>query len=250
MINVIYSDHYISERYFKCDITPMRIAQCYELELYLCGSGFTCIGGAGYGHKTNRLLMAKPGQERFSTGSFECEAVHFECTDNGIGCILSGLPTLTDLSEEKARELIGIMQNIKEYSGLRLYSKLFLVLSELEHPSITERENRSPYFRNIIAAKDFIDKNFGSPVTIADISEKAFLSPNFFRIKFTEIVGMSPHEYLNDMRLSSVKKLLVTTNKSMGAIADESGFQSQSYMNYAFKKQFGTTPLCYRKKYR
>ena len=45
MINVIYSDHYISERYFKCDITPMRIAQCYELELYLCGSGFTCKGG-------------------------------------------------------------------------------------------------------------------------------------------------------------------------------------------------------------
>ena len=55
-------------------------------------------------------------------------------------------------------------------------------------------------------------------------------------------------EYLLTKRINNAKFLLTATDKSFSDIAYNSGFSSQTYMTYVFKKKTSCTPMQYKKK--
>ena len=57
-----------------------------------------------------------------------------------------------------------------------------------------------------------------------------------------------PFEYLLTKRINNAKFLLAATDKSFSDIAYNSGFSSQTYMTYVFKKKTSCTPMQYKKK--
>lgn len=251
MLKIISYQKFISEKYFQCDITPRRTVTFYEIELYLKGNGATFINNLKLSHKKNRLVFAKPGNIRFSTGSFECFAIHFTCSDLEMREFLNALPSFTDLDSEAAYVVAEIIKSGIENAPqvLKSHKDVFDILSLAfsESSSKTDKNTSIPYYKNVMTAKDFIDSNFNRQITLADIAEGTYLSANFLRDKFTQIIGTSPHKYLCEIRLSMACKLLSTTSMPISDIADECGFKSQSYMNYAFKKEFHCTPLNFRK---
>ena len=54
-------------------------------------------------------------------------------------------------------------------------------------------------------------------------------------------------EYIAQVRVQHAKELLVYTDKSIGQISDETGFQDSSYFSVVFKKYENVTPGEYRK---
>ena len=54
--------------------------------------------------------------------------------------------------------------------------------------------------------------------------------------------------FLTIFGVIAAKQLLITKDYSIGRIAADCGFSSQSYFNYSFKKRTGLSPLKYRKK--
>ena len=63
---------------------------------------------------------------------------------------------------------------------------------------------------------------------------------------FREQIGKTPHEYLNDLRLRTAKRLLLSCdsfNYPVAAICAQSGFSDPAYFSRIFKKETGLSPI-------
>lgn len=98
-----------------------------------------------------------------------------------------------------------------------------------------------------INAKNYIDKNFTSKITLDDLAQQCYVSKWHLTRLFKQHTGYSPFEYINTKRLEFAKKLLRETDCSITEIAYRAGFNSSSYFSQIFKKSFDTSPESYRK---
>lgn len=95
-------------------------------------------------------------------------------------------------------------------------------------------------------AMNYMQQQFHTPLTIEDIASHVSLSPYYLIRCFKKQYGITPHQYLTNLRLNSACFYLRSTAKTIGEIAFLCGFQSENNFCIAFKKQAGMTPTCYR----
>ena len=119
---------YNSIDHFTCDITPKRIIKKYELEIYTQGEGASYINGRIYTHSSNKIIFAKPGQERFSTGQFHCYSIHFSCDDPDLVEALNALPDCCIVNSQTRAELIKHYDKIAARKGITAYAALFNII--------------------------------------------------------------------------------------------------------------------------
>lgn len=253
MLNIYQANTYYSKHFFNCDVTPRRTVAFYELEYYHSGTGFSCINGVRYPHVSGMVVFAKPGQTRFSIGSFQCECIHFNCNEPLFLQFASGLP---DVTLPQDASILPLMQEVAEkntaqtpFSPLAIYSLILRILSILgeasnQNPPVSFERDR--YFTNITAVKEYLDNHFQEKITLQTLSRHAYLSPNFMRIKFQELIGISPHAYLEELRMGHACRLLVESTMSIADIASACGFDSPSYLDTVFRRKKGLTPVQYR----
>ncbi len=96
-------------------------------------------------------------------------------------------------------------------------------------------------------ALQFMKANIKSDVTLAQLADKANLSPFHFHRLFKSVYELTPLQYFTRLRLKEVCKLLRNTNKPISFVATACGFEDQSSFIRLFKKEFKQTPLAYRK---
>lgn len=96
-------------------------------------------------------------------------------------------------------------------------------------------------------ALDYIEKNY-SDVNISNLSLSKLcnISEVYFRKTFTLAKGMSPKQYLIEIRLERSKQLLTENKLSIGEIAEQCGFSSVYHFCRIFKQKIGITPTEYR----
>ena len=75
---------------------------------------------------------------------------------------------------------------------------------------------------------------------------KVTVNPNYAMNLFQSAFGTTLFSYLTELRVSSVQRLLITTHDSIATIALNSGFNSISRFNAAFKSICGCSPSAYR----
>ncbi|QOS82721.1 helix-turn-helix domain-containing protein [Paenibacillus sp. JNUCC31] len=91
-----------------------------------------------------------------------------------------------------------------------------------------------------------IHSAYYTPITVSELASRHFLSASNLRKKFTETVGVSPKQYIINLRLMEAKRLLQQTNKAVEMISSEVGFTSSSRFYDFFVKSVGVTPLEWR----
>ena len=84
---------------------------------------------------------------------------------------------------------------------------------------------------------------------MSEIADKEHLSIYYLSHIIKEAPGLSFQDLLSYIRVEESEKLLLGTNKKIGAIADETGFSAVRYYIKHFEQWFGMHPLEYRKKY-
>ena len=97
------------------------------------------------------------------------------------------------------------------------------------------------------AVYDAINDDDRNGITVEELSQIAHMSRCHFSIAFKKQTGFTPYNYLLTYRLSSAKRLLVTTEESVSEIGYRCGFSDPSGFIRAFKRQEGMSPLSYRK---
>jgi len=86
-------------------------------------------------------------------------------------------------------------------------------------------------------------------LSIDEIVKEIGMSRSSFFLKIKRLTGLSPQDYIRNIRLSESCKLLVEGKKTIAEIAELTGFSTASYFSRAFKSYYGILPSKYRSQY-
>ena len=100
---------------------------------------------------------------------------------------------------------------------------------------------------DVTEALDFMDDRLSEDITVEDIARAAKVSVNTLERHFKDSLNAAPGAVLRKKRLiSSLSQL--RNGASVAEAAEKSGFADYSNYIQLFRKQFGMTPLQYKKK--
>ena len=101
----------------------------------------------------------------------------------------------------------------------------------------------------IYPAVEYLHTHFTEQVKIMELNTLCYISNSHLRRGFTTIYGISPSEFLHQLRIKYACSLLSNTKNSILTIAAQCGYTSTSSLNRQFLKFMHMTPLAYRKKH-
>jgi AraC family transcriptional regulator, melibiose operon regulatory protein len=93
----------------------------------------------------------------------------------------------------------------------------------------------------------FVARHYKSRIQIKDIAECVGLHPDYAATLFRKTFGTTLNVLITRHRIAHAQRQLVTTDERVVNIAHDSGFESLSRFNRAFKQLAGVTPRQYRK---
>lgn len=83
-------------------------------------------------------------------------------------------------------------------------------------------------------------------VTAESFASSMGLGRSVFFKKMKQLFGMTPNDYIRNVRMKEAAELLLTTNLTAAEIAYKTGFEDQYYFSKSFKKYYGQPPSQYR----
>ena len=136
----------------------------------------------------------------------------------------------------------GARSELTDYSACSLLAMLCLTV--FEQVSAGQQQVVPVYIDRI---KRFLEERYAERIDLERLSRTFFLSKSYIQKQFKHYVGLSPAEFLAQLRISQAKLLLRTTDSPVSVIGSEVGLEDPSYFVYAFRRAEGITPLEYRK---
>ena len=97
------------------------------------------------------------------------------------------------------------------------------------------------------SAKRIIDYNFEKKITMQNIAQTLYLSPEYLTRQFSDRYQISPKEYLIEKRIESAKKLLRECTANIMEISNSVGYSDPLYFSRLFKNKTGLSPTEYRR---
>ena len=82
------------------------------------------------------------------------------------------------------------------------------------------------------------------------LAQELGVSYSWFRHTFTAHTGLSPHQYLLELRLVRARSLLAETEFSIKEIAMQTGFEDEFYFSRLFRQKLNLTPSQWRNRSR
>lgn len=92
----------------------------------------------------------------------------------------------------------------------------------------------------------YIDQNLGKNLKVEELAAKCNMSYSYFAKRFRALYGRSCKEYIEFVRVSRVKDMLLFTDFDLNYISQETGFSDCSHLIRTFKKLENITPKQYR----
>ena len=117
-----------------------------------------------------------------------------------------------------------------------LFLKLLLLLRE--------KPERDPLAEEL---SRYVEKHLERILSLSDLCEEFHYSKNYIIRLFRREFGMSPIQYMNEMKMKRAMYLLETTSKPLGEIAAACGYADYPYFYKRFVQKTGMSPLTWRK---
>lgn len=100
----------------------------------------------------------------------------------------------------------------------------------------------------VVQIKQYIDANYYEPLTLDKLADRCHGSPYHLQRTFKKIAGVTPIEYIQQVRIShAIKKLQCNDHRSIAEIGEEVGLPNTAYFITLFKSIAGQTPKQYQK---
>ena len=191
-----------------------------------------------------------------------CELIIF-VPDDFIKSVISKYKV--NLSRSEPRQYVDTVIPLNSSSLLETYFQSLLPLFHEVHPPPTtlmklkfeeliltllsndSHHALSCYFHQICSwAKpsivEIMEANFFSNLTLTDFARLCGRSLSAFKVEFNALYHETPGRWLLEKRLDYSRFLLETTDKNIGDIYFECGFENLSHFIRAFKNRYNVTP--------
>ncbi|HJA93667.1 MAG TPA: AraC family transcriptional regulator [Candidatus Eisenbergiella merdipullorum] len=122
-------------------------------------------------------------------------------------------------------ELLGILYGFRE-----------------ENMHVLLRQNQA--FSEILK---YVNERFARKLSPKEVSARFGYNETYFCRRFKKITGLTFTGYLLALRMESAQKLLTETREDISIIAWKCGYADVSYFSHCFKRQFGMSPMRFRK---
>ena len=101
---------------------------------------------------------------------------------------------------------------------------------------------------SIFKAEQYLASHYADPLDMQQLATILGLSYSSFRRAFLHQTGLSPWQFLLQIRLMKARQLLALNQSKLEDVAAETGFSSGFHLSAFFKKTFGISPSLWRKK--
>ncbi|WP_193774366.1 helix-turn-helix transcriptional regulator [Vallitalea guaymasensis] len=92
----------------------------------------------------------------------------------------------------------------------------------------------------------YVEDNYTKPIYLSNLADELNITQQHLSRKFKKHRGITLVAYINRLRIQKSAELLKTTDKNIGTIAIEVGFNDTKYFIKKFKEAYGITPNMYR----
>lgn len=165
--------------------------------------------------------------------------------------LFSDNPCFDEIKAQLAR-LASLQEQLPKGYQLAIKAALFQILSCLVQADALDSsghrtnpldEKRLETMRGILT---FIEEHMGEKLTLSQMAEQFYMTPESFCRYFKKHFGCSFTHYVNEIRLEKACRMLSASTLPVMEIGFLCGFENFSYFIRLFKKKLGQTPLVYR----
>ena len=240
-----------------------RLRDGYHLHVILSGKGVVKVNGEEWTLGAGQLFMIKP---RVLTAYYPLpEDPWTYCWlsfDGKIGECLNRLAGFGPgvycqdcrLETTKFYRLCDQILNIPQLSAYAAIKRLGLALEFLGLAAESfalqrnaRQEHKPLYHRSeyVEHAVEYMQNNYSS-ITVADVSNYLGIDRSYLAAIFKQSQGISPSEYLLQIRMRQSSHMLLNLSMPIQDIARYVGYDDSLTFSKAFKRFFGVSPKYYR----
>lgn len=143
------------------------------------------------------------------------------------------------------KRICDLFRNALPIDEAEVSNYIIFILNDL---LASRKENKNVLSHSLLMAEclAYINEHFRESISLEDLSRRVNLSLYHFIRIFTKETGVTPHQYIINIRLTAAKFLLKSQECSIKEIAFSTGFNSESSFCSTFKKWEKVTPSEYR----
>ncbi|UUZ78765.1 AraC family transcriptional regulator [Paenibacillus sp. P26] len=99
--------------------------------------------------------------------------------------------------------------------------------------------------QQVSRAIEYMHANLDREISLEELAAVTNMSHSYLSRLFKHATGLSPHQYLINIRIDKAKSLIQSRNFTMAEISATLGFTDQSHMNRHFKRITGLSPRAF-----
>ncbi len=153
-------------------------------------------------------------------------------------------------SSSRAAAYVGIMHDGSMYWGVGVDEDIIkasiAALAAAVNKLTAQQHITSGREERIVEIISFIQDHYRN-VTLESLSESFHLSRPYLSKYIREKAGMTFQEVVKEERMKKARALLRETDQTVETVAAEVGYENVEHFNRLFKKDYGMTPVQYRK---
>ncbi|MFW6060760.1 MAG: AraC family transcriptional regulator [Phycisphaeraceae bacterium] len=136
-------------------------------------------------------------------------------------------------SEEDARLMLSTWTRLIVLEMLTDNARRGLLTARPADPIVTE-------------VMDELNRRFNTPIRLDDLAAWTGFSPQHLNRRFRKQLGVTPLQYLAQLRMQRAAALLADGRLTIQAVAERVGYQDPYYFSRLFKQHLGQSPAQYR----
>jgi transcriptional regulator GlxA family with amidase domain len=102
----------------------------------------------------------------------------------------------------------------------------------------------------VTGLQNLIENNYEEDISISDLAEKVPASRRTIYRRFKKATGVTPHKYLQKIRIEAAKQLLENSEHQVNEVMYKCGYSDPKTFRNLFRKSVGLSPTSYRRKFR
>lgn len=229
--------------------TIPRVLDYYELGYYLTDQGKLHINGNDYLIRRGDMRFMKPGDVISSEPAYQCFTIFFYIGDQNSQYHNELLDSIPEYFHGGS-EMQTLMEQVTELFAFSEPGTVMMrnsLLMQILYQCYRRLRSNVCYCEAVVQSIAYMREHLEQNITLETLGELTSYSPIHIRRLFHQDTGLTPHEYLERIRLEHAKRLLRDGNIPVSRIAAECGYSSESHFQALFKKINGCTPGTYRR---